>query len=159
MNYRIGHGIDVHPFTPNRPLVLGGVTIPHDKGLAGHSDADALVHALCDALLGAAGLADIGHWFPNTDERYRNIRSLLLLEQVMALVAKEGYAVGNVDITVLAEAPKLAPYLDAMKKTLAPLLRIQPSALGIKATTTESLGFVGRKEGIEAHCVCLLVGE
>jgi len=156
--FRIGHGIDVHAFSPDaaRACVLGGVTIPGARGLAGHSDADALVHAICDAILGAAGLPDIGHFFPDTDPAYRNIRSTLLLERVVAEARKAGYTIVNVDTTVLAQTPRLAPYIAQMRAALAPVLGVEPSAVSIKATTTERLGFVGREEGIEAHAVCLL---
>jgi len=154
--FRIGHGIDVHPFAAGRPCVLGGVTIAHPRGLAGHSDADALIHALCDALLGALGLPDIGYWFPPSDAQYRGIASIILLQQVMDKVRAAGYAVANVDVTVLAQEPKLAPHIPAMRRVLAPALGVDEQAVGIKATTTEALGFVGRGEGIEVHAVCLL---
>jgi 2-C-methyl-D-erythritol 2,4-cyclodiphosphate synthase len=153
---RIGHGIDVHPFAAGRKCVLGGVEIPHTRGLAGHSDADALIHALCDALLGALALPDIGHWFPSSDARYRDVASVRLLQEVMEKVRAAGYAVINVDITILAQEPKLAPHLAAMRRVLAPVLGVADDAIGIKATTTESLGFIGRCEGIEVHAVCLL---
>ncbi len=154
--FRIGHGIDVHPFIAGRKCVLGGVEITHARGLAGHSDADAVIHALCDALLGALGLPDIGYWFPPGDARYRDIASILLLRQVMDKVRAAGYAVANVDVTILAQEPKLAPHMPAMRRALAPALGVDEQAIGIKATTTEALGFVGRREGIEAHAVCLL---
>lgn len=153
---RIGHGIDVHPFAAGRRCVLGGVEIPHERGLAGHSDADAVIHALCDALLGALALPDIGHWFPAHDARYRDIASVRLLREVMEKVRAAGYAVLNVDLTILAQEPTVAPYLAAMRRVLAPVLGVADDAVGIKATTTESLGFVGRREGIEVHAVCLL---
>jgi 2-C-methyl-D-erythritol 2,4-cyclodiphosphate synthase len=154
--FRIGHGIDVHPFRKGRSCVLGGVTIPAAHGLAGHSDADVVVHALCDALLGAVALPDIGVMFPDSDTRYRGVRSTRLLEHVVAAVHGAGFAVVNVDITIMAQEPRLAPYITAMRETLAPLVGLAPDAVGVKATTTEKLGFVGRAEGIEAHAVCLL---
>ncbi len=154
--YRTGSGTDVHAFAEGRPLVLGGVTIPADKGLAGHSDADVVVHAVCDALLGAAALGDIGRWFPDTDEQYSGISSAILLEKVVAEIRKRGFGVVNVDVTILAQAPKLSPYIDAMRDTLSPLLHVEKDAVSIKATTTEGLGFVGRGEGIEARAVCLI---
>jgi 2-C-methyl-D-erythritol 2,4-cyclodiphosphate synthase len=154
--YRIGHGIDVHALCDGRPCVLGGVTVPSARGLAGHSDADVVVHALCDALLGAAALPDIGALFPDTDERYRGIASTHLLQQVVAAVHGKGYRIANADVTIMAEEPRLGPYVTAMRETLAALLGISTDAMGVKATTTEQLGFVGRAEGIEAHAVCLL---
>ncbi len=155
--FRIGHGIDVHPFAAGRKCILGGVELAHPRGLAGHSDADALLHALCDALLGALGLPDIGHWFPPGDAQYRDIASIRLLHQVMDKVRAAGYAVANVDVTVLAQEPHLAPHIPAMRRVLAPALGVDEQAIGIKATTTEALGFVGRREGIEVHAVCLLI--
>lgn len=156
--FRIGHGIDVHPFSddPQRPCVLGGVTIPSSRGFAGHSDADVVIHAICDALLGAAGLPDIGHLFPNTDPKYLNIPSTLLLKEVVLNIRNAGYSVASIDVTILAEVPKISPHITGMKAVLAPVLGVEPSAIGIKATTTEGLGYVGRKEGIEVHAVCLL---
>ena len=148
----------MHPFCEGRPCVLGGVTVPAQRGLAGHSDADVVVHALCDALLGAAALPDIGVMFPPTDERYRGIASTRLLEQVVAALRGKGLQVVNVDITIMAEEPRLTTYITAMRETLAPLLGVSPDAVGVKATTTEQLGFVGRAEGIETHAVCLLRG-
>jgi 2-C-methyl-D-erythritol 2,4-cyclodiphosphate synthase len=156
---RIGHGTDVHAFTSGRPLVLGGVTIEHTHGLAGHSDADALIHAICDALLGALGLPDIGHWFPPGDPAYADIASTRLLERVMEMLRAAGWRVVNVDTTILAQAPKLAPHLPAMRRVLAPLLGVSDDCVGIKATTAESLGYVGRGEGIEVHAVCLLTRD
>ena len=136
--------------------MLGGVTIPSDRGLAGHSDADVVIHAVCDALLGAAALGDIGRWFPDTDEQYRGISSAILLEKVVVEIRKLGFGVVNVDVTILAQAPKLSPYIDAMRDTLSPLLHVEKDAVSIKATTTEGLGFVGRGQGIEARAVCLI---
>lgn len=157
-SFRIGHGIDIHAFSddPARPCVLGGVTVPGARGLAGHSDADALIHAICDALLGAAGLPDIGHFFPDTDPAYRNIRSTLLLERVAAEIRAAGFSIVNIDTTVLAQSPKLAPHIPAMRETLAQVLHITPEQITIKATTTEKLGYIGRHEGLQAHAICLL---
>lgn len=156
MEIRVGQGIDVHPFCEGRALVLGGVTIPSDRGLEGHSDADVLTHALMDALLGAAGLPDIGHFFPNTDETYRNARSISLLEEVHSEIKEQGWSISNCDITVLAEIPKISPHIEAMKDILSTALEISPDRVGIKATTTEKLGAVGRREGIVASAVVLL---
>lgn len=153
---RIGNGYDAHCLVPNRPLVLGGVTIPHDLGLLGHSDADVLTHALCDALLGALGRGDIGRLFPDTDAQFKDILSLRLLEEVMLLVAKDGYRLINADITVLAQRPKLAPHFPAMAKNLCQICRVPPERLNLKATTTEQMGFEGREEGIAAQAVVLL---
>lgn len=153
---RIGHGYDVHPLVPGRDLVLGGVTVPHDKGLEGHSDADVLIHAVCDAILGAAGLGDIGRHFPDTDGRYKNIESRRLLREVKKLLNQEGWVVMNLDSTIVAQAPRLAPFLDQMRAHLAQDLGLLESAVNIKATTTEKLGFCGRGEGIAAHCVVLV---
>lgn len=153
---RIGHGYDVHRFAPDRDLVLGGVTIDYPFGLEGHSDADVLLHAVCDALLGAAALGDIGLHFPDTDDRYRGIDSRKLLQQVADRLESKGYTVCNLDATILAQAPKLRPYIPAMVEQIASLLRIPADCVNIKATTEEGLGFTGRKEGIAAHCVCLI---
>ncbi|HEC11702.1 MAG TPA: 2-C-methyl-D-erythritol 2,4-cyclodiphosphate synthase [Acidiferrobacteraceae bacterium] len=153
---RIGHGYDVHPLVPGRDLVLGGVTVPHDKGLDGHSDADVLIHAVCDAVLGAAGLGDIGRHFPDTDGRYEGIESRRLLREVKRLLNQEGLEVVNIDSTIVAQAPRLAPFLDQMRAHLAQDLGLLESAVNIKATTTEHLGFCGRGEGIAAHCVVLV---
>lgn len=154
---RVGHGYDVHRLVPGRPLVLGGVTVPHSCGLAGHSDADVLLHAIMDALLGAAGLGDIGRHFPDTDDRYRDIASTTLLAQVREKIAARGLAVGNIDATVVAQSPRLAPYIPAMQEQTARVLRVSPTAVNIKATTTEGLGFAGRREGIAAYAVAALV--
>lgn len=156
MEYRVGTGFDVHKFEENRKLILGGVDIPYEKGLAGHSDADVLVHALMDALLGAAALGDIGRHFPDTDQQYKGISSLKLLEHVGSLLADEGYAIGNVDVTVIAQAPKIAPHIEAMRDNIAEILKLDKSRINIKGTTTEKLGFTGRKEGIAAEAVCAL---
>jgi 2-C-methyl-D-erythritol 2,4-cyclodiphosphate synthase len=153
---RIGHGYDVHRFIEGRPLIIGGVTIPHSHGLEAHSDGDVLIHAICDALLGAAGLWDIGHHFPDTDAAFKDIDSRVLLRRVMNDLNELGWAVNNIDATVVAQAPKLAPHIPGMKKLLADDMAISPSELNIKATTTEKLGFAGRREGIAAHAVVLL---
>ena len=154
---KIGHGYDVHRFAEGRALVLGGVTIPHDMGLLGHSDADVLTHAVMDALLGAAALGDIGLHFPDSDPAYRGISSLTLLSRVGELLTKKGYRVGNIDATVVAEEPKLRPYIDAMREKIAVALGIEPERISVKATTEEGLGFTGARLGIAAHAVCLLV--
>ncbi|MDQ6960257.1 MAG: 2-C-methyl-D-erythritol 2,4-cyclodiphosphate synthase [Mariprofundaceae bacterium] len=156
MSLRIGQGFDVHAFSEGRKLILGGVHVPYARGLAGHSDADVLTHAVCDALLGAAGLGDIGHFFPDTDDRHKDADSLELLIHVMHQVDKSGLKVVNIDATVLAQEPKLAPYMTSMKKNLAGIIGVDVSSLGIKASTTEHLGFTGRKEGIAAMAVVLL---
>ncbi len=153
---RIGHGYDVHRFAENRPLIIGGVTIPHSHGLEAHSDGDVLIHAISDALLGAAGLWDIGHHFPDTDEAFKNIDSRLLLRRVMADLFERGWLVNNIDATVIAQAPKLAPFIPEMKTLLASDMAVSEGEINIKATTTEKLGFTGRKEGIAAHAVVLL---
>ncbi len=153
---RIGQGYDVHRLVEGRPLILCGVKVIHEKGLLGHSDADVGTHALMDALLGAAGLGDIGSHFSDQSEQYKNISSLLLLEQTMALLEKEGYSVQNADVTLVAQAPKLKPYILEMKETLAYTMNISPTLINVKATTTEKLGFEGEGQGISAHCVCLL---
>ena len=154
---RIGFGYDVHAFGKDRKLTLGGITIPYEKGLIGHSDADVLVHSVMDALLGAAARGDIGKHFPDTDEKYRGINSLLLLEKVGEILKSAGYSVGNIDATVAAQAPKLAPFIEDMRKNIADTLKIEISNVSIKATTTEKLGFEGRCEGISSYCVCLIL--
>ena len=153
---RIGHGYDVHKFTEGRPLIIGGVNIPYEKGLLGHSDADVLTHAIMDALLGAAALGDIGLHFPDTDEAYKGADSLKLLEKVGDLLEEHMYYVENIDATILAQAPKMRPHIDEMRKKISDVLRISVDDVNIKATTEEGLGFTGRKEGIAAHAVCLL---
>ncbi len=153
---RIGHGYDVHRLAAGRDLILGGVQIPHRMGLDGHSDADVLTHAVMDALLGAAALGDIGQHFPDTDPAYLGISSLELLTRVWALITERGYRLGNLDVTVLAQKPKLAPYLPQMKEKLCAILGAEPDRVNIKATTEEHLGFTGREEGIACHAVCLL---
>lgn len=154
---RVGFGFDVHQTAPNRRMVLGGVEIPCDFGLLGHSDADVVLHAVMDALLGALALGDIGQHFPNTDPRYKDADSLELTRHVVALVEKEGYKLGNIDVMVLAERPKISPYLTQMRERMAKALHCDASQVSVKATTMETLGFVGRKEGIAAQAVALLV--
>lgn len=153
---RIGHGYDVHRLVPERALILGGVHIDFHLGLDGHSDADVLTHAVMDALLGAAGLGDIGRHFPDSDPDYKGIDSQKLLVHVRELLKEKGFRVGNIDVTVIAQAPKLAPHLAAMQRTLAETMNIDPARLNLKATTEERLGFTGRGEGIACHAVCLL---
>ena len=156
---RIGHGYDAHRFGAGRPLVLGGVTVPHDQGLLAHSDGDVLIHALCDALLGAAALGDIGRHFPDSSKDYENIDSRILLRKVAALLHEKSLRVGNVDVTVIAQRPRLAPHVAVMRRNLAADLQIGEEQVNIKATTTEGMGFTGRGEGIAAHAVALLVGD
>jgi 2-C-methyl-D-erythritol 2,4-cyclodiphosphate synthase len=153
---RIGHGYDVHRLVPGRKLILGGVDVPHQAGLLGHSDADVLLHAICDAILGAIGEGDIGRHFPDSDPAYKGIDSLKLLGQVMTLAAARGYSIGNVDATIVAQRPKLAPYIARMKESIAATLGCDSSRVNVKATTTEELGFAGRQEGIAAYSVVLL---
>lgn len=153
---RIGHGYDVHRLCDGRPLILGGVTIPYEKGLSGHSDADVLLHAVMDALLGAAALGDIGHLFPDTSEQFLNISSTTLLRRVANLLKGEGYVVVNVDATLLAQAPKIAPYRDQMRLNIADALAVNVAQVSVKATTEEGLGFTGEKLGMAAHAVALL---
>lgn len=154
---RIGIGYDVHRLVEGRPLILGGVEVPHERGLLGHSDADALAHAIIDALLGAAALGDIGQHFPDTDPAWRGADSLRLLEAVVGLVEQAGYRVGNVDATVVLQRPKLRPHLEAMRANLARALKVDVGQVSVKATTGEAMGFVGREEGAAVHAVCLLV--
>lgn len=153
---RIGHGYDVHRLVGGRALILGGVNIPYEQGLLGHSDADVLTHAVMDALLGAAGLWDIGHAFPDTDPAYEGADSLVLLDRVMEMLRSRGFRVGNVDATVLAQRPKLAPYILRMRENLAARLGVDPGRVNVKATTEEGLGFTGTGEGMAAHAVALL---
>jgi 2-C-methyl-D-erythritol 2,4-cyclodiphosphate synthase len=153
---RIGQGFDVHPLVAGRKLVIGGVDIAYDRGLLGHSDADVLLHAICDALLGAAALGDIGKHFPDSDARYRGIDSRQLLRHVAGLLAERRWQVVNVDATIIAEAPRMAPHIPAMVANIAADLRLDPGCVNVKATTTEKLGFTGRGEGIAAQAVCLL---
>lgn len=154
--FRIGHGYDVHAFAENRKCIIGGVDIPCEKGLLGHSDADVLLHAISDSLLGAAALGDIGKHFPDTDPRYKGADSLVLLKHVYGLIASMGYRVVNIDATIIAQMPKMAPHIDAMRKNIADALEVDVDYINVKATTEEKLGFTGRKEGISAHCVCLI---
>jgi 2-C-methyl-D-erythritol 2,4-cyclodiphosphate synthase len=156
MGYRIGFGVDVHQLAEGRELKIGGVLIPHHKGALGHSDADVLLHAICDALLGAASLGDIGTHFPDTDPAYRNIDSRLLLEETMKLVQKENYRLVNIDSTLCLEEPRIKPYVDEMRRTIASIAGTSDKNVSIKATTTEKMGFVGRKEGLVAYATVLL---
>lgn len=153
---RIGFGYDVHKFAKGRKLILGGVNIPYSKGLTGHSDADVLLHSICDALLGAAGLRDIGHYFPNKDPKWRNISSLILLEKCGGLLKKNRFKIANIDSTILLEEPKISPYINKMKSNIAKTLKIKPSQVSIKSTTSEGLGFVGSKKGCSSYTICLL---
>ncbi len=154
---RIGHGYDVHKLVTGRKLILGGVTIPHETGLLGHSDADVLAHAVSDALLGAAALGDIGGLFPDNDPKYQDADSIELLRQVCVELYDRGYAIENIDATVIAQAPKLKPYIEQMRKNLAQACEINVNQISVKATTEEHLGFTGRKEGIAVHAVCLII--
>jgi len=156
---RIGHGYDAHRFTENRKLILGGIEIPHDKGLAGHSDADVLTHALCDAILGALGQGDIGRHFPDSDQKFAGAYSITLLQHVIRLAKEQRYAVTNADITIVCQAPRLAPHLEKMRELLGLTCKIEPDLINIKATTTEKMGFTGRQEGISCHAVVLLHQE
>ncbi len=156
---RIGHGYDVHRLVEGRKLILGGVEIPHALGLLGHSDADVLLHAVCDALLGAAGLGDIGKHFPDSDPAYKGIDSTLLLKHCGKLLAEKGYSVGNIDATVIAQKPKLAGYIPAMAENIAACLGIKAEQVNVKATTEEHLGFSGREEGIASHAVALIIKQ
>ena len=154
---RIGHGFDVHAFVEYRKLIIGGVEIAYERGLLGHSDADVLLHAICDALLGAAGLGDLGRHFPDTDSSYAGIDSRDLLRHVALLIAAQGWQVGNVDATIIAQAPKMAPHIAAMSANIATDLGVAMARVNVKATTTERLGFTGRGEGIAAEAVCLIL--
>jgi len=156
MDIRVGHGYDVHRLVKGRKLILGGVEIPHTLGLLGHSDADVLVHAIMDALLGAASLKDIGTHFPDTDEKYKDISSIKLLKKVGSLIKNKGYSILNVDATVIAQKPKISPYIDKMRKNISQALNLEENKINIKATTTEGLGFEGKEEGIASICVCLI---
>ncbi|MET1250424.1 2-C-methyl-D-erythritol 2,4-cyclodiphosphate synthase [Sporolactobacillus sp. STCC-11] len=153
---RIGHGFDVHEFAENRDLIIGGVTIPYELGLVGHSDADVLLHAISDALLGAVAEGDIGKHFPDTDETYKDADSKKLLEEVVAIIRTKGFEISNVDSVVIAQKPKLAPYISEMCRVIAEILNIEVGQVNVKATTTEKLGFTGRGEGIAAEAICLL---
>lgn len=156
MKQRAGIGFDVHPFATGRKLILGGVEIPYEKGLAGHSDADVLLHAIADALLGALALGDIGQHFPDTDPQFKDISSAILLNEAYDLVRQEGYVLNNLDVVLLLEKPKIAPYLQQIQKTIADIFWCNPNQISIKATTTEKLGFVGRGEGVAAMAVVML---
>ena len=156
MNIRVGQGFDVHAFCEGRKLMLGGVEIPYRLGLAGHSDADVFIHAVCDALLGAAGLGDIGHHFPDSDPQYAGIDSAKLLSSVVESLKDNGWRLSSMDTTIIAQEPKLAPYIEAMRRRLADVMGVDVDALNIKATTTEKLGFIGRGEGIAAQAVVLI---
>lgn len=153
---RVGFGTDAHAFATGRTLILGGVTIPHDQGLAGHSDADVLIHAIIDALLGAAALGDIGRHFPDSDAAYKNVDSRVLLRTAAERVRAAGYAIVNIDAVIIAQAPRISPHVDGMRANLAADLQIETGAINIKATTTEGLGFTGRREGIVAQAICLI---
>jgi 2-C-methyl-D-erythritol 2,4-cyclodiphosphate synthase len=156
MKIKVGFGFDVHQLQEGRKLILGGVDIPHVKGALGHSDADVVIHALCDALLGAAGLKDIGYYFPDTDAAFKNIDSTILLARVIELLDERNYSVGNADISLVLEQPKIKPHIDLMKERLAPILKISTEDISIKATTNEKLGYVGREEGVAAYAVVLI---
>ena len=156
MNIKVGFGFDVHPLQEGKDLWLGGVKIPHTKGCVGHSDADVLIHAICDALLGAAGLRDIGNQFPNTDNKFKGIDSKILLKETMQLLQQKNYKVGNIDCTLCLEQPKINPHIAAMQKTLAPILQIEEESISIKATTNERLGYVGSEDGANAYAVALI---
>ena len=156
MSMRIGHGYDVHRLVEGRKLIIGGVDIPHEKGLLGHSDADVLAHAISDALLGALAKGDIGHLFPDNDPKYKGADSLWLMSQILPIIKESGYRISNIDSTVIAQAPKLAPHILKMRENIARVLEIDTDAVSIKATTEEGLGFSGEKLGIAAHAVCLL---
>ena len=157
MDIRIGHGYDVHRFAENRKLFIGGVEVPHDRGLLGHSDADVLLHAVCDALLGATALGDIGRHFPDNDNSFKDIDSKILLKKTVELIAEKGYTVGNIDATVVAQKPKLATYIPKMTDTIAGICKVAADKVNLKATTEEKLGFTGREEGVCAHAVCLIL--
>jgi 2-C-methyl-D-erythritol 2,4-cyclodiphosphate synthase len=159
MNIKIGHGYDVHQLAEGYDLTIGGVKIPHPVGSMGHSDADVLIHAICDALLGALALGDIGQHFKNTDPQWRGAASVIFLKQVNAMIKEKGYKVGNIDSTLVLEEPKIGKYALEMRKIIAETLSIQIDCISIKATTAETMGFVGKKEGLEAHAVCILIGE
>jgi len=156
MKIRVGFGFDVHQLQEGRELWLGGIKIESNKGALGHSDADVLIHAICDALLGAAGLRDIGFHFPDTSSEFKGIDSKILLTRVMELLKKENYSIGNIDCTLVLEAPKINPHIDSMKQTLANILQIHTSDIGIKATTNETMGYIGRREGVCAYAVALI---
>jgi len=154
--YRIGNGYDVHRLIKGRKLILGGVDIPHGLGLDGHSDADVLCHALCDSLLGASGAGDLGKYFPDTDNKWKGVSSLVLLEKSGELVAERGFQISNIDTTIVAQQPKIGPHIESMTTNISEILKVDPTQINIKATTTERLGFTGREEGIAAYAVALL---
>ena len=158
-SFKIGHGYDVHKLVPDRKLIIGGVDIPHTLGLLGHSDADVLVHAVMDAVIGALGLGDIGRHFPDTDAKYKDVSSMHLLTHVTALMKAQGYKIGNVDATLVMQKPKVAPFIEKMRSNIAFGLDCDVSSVNVKATTEEHLGFTGREEGASAHCVVLIVKE
>lgn len=155
--FRIGHGYDVHRLVEGRKLILGGVEIPNDKGLLGHSDADVLAHAIMDSMLGALALGDIGKLFPDTDEKFKNADSLELMQEVCRIVSEHGYSLGNIDATIIAQSPKLSPYIQLMRENIAKICNCDISQISVKATTEEKLGFTGEKLGISAHSVCLMI--
>lgn len=157
MNIRVGQGYDVHRFAENRELWIGGIKIPYEKGLQGHSDADVLIHAICDALLGAANLRDIGYHFPDNQEQFKNIDSKILLAETVSLLREKGFEIGNIDSVICAQQPKLKPYIEEMQQVLAEVMKIELEDINVKATTTEKLGFVGREEGIAAYATVLIV--
>ncbi|HIJ84212.1 MAG: 2-C-methyl-D-erythritol 2,4-cyclodiphosphate synthase [Magnetococcales bacterium] len=159
MKLRVGQGLDVHRWVEGRPLMLGGIHVPHNQGLLGHSDADVLLHALIDALLGAAGLGDIGRLFPDTDPDYAGIDSKILLSRVAKLLKSKGWQILNVDTTIICQKPKLAPFMPAMAESIARVLDVDPTSVNVKATTTEKLGFTGRNEGVAAQAVALLLRD
>jgi 2-C-methyl-D-erythritol 2,4-cyclodiphosphate synthase len=156
MNVRIGFGYDVHRLVTDRKLVLGGIEIEYDKGTLGHSDGDALIHSICDAILGALALRDIGHHFPDTDPAYQGIDSKILLEKTVQMIHEKGWEIGNIDVTVCLEQPKLNPHIPRMVSTLAPILKIEENQLSIKATTNEKMGFIGANDGVAVYSICLL---
>ena len=156
MNIRVGFGFDVHQLAEGEEFWLGGILVPHEKGAVGHSDADVLIHTICDAVLGAADLRDIGFHFPDTDQKYKGIDSKILLKDVMAVLRKEGYELGNIDATIALQQPKINPHIPEMKKVLAEVMSVSPRQVSIKATTTEKLSFVGREEGVSAYAVALI---
>ena len=155
-NYRIGHGYDVHRLEEDKKFIIGGIEIDHSKGAIGHSDADVVIHVICDALLGAMSLGDIGSHFPDTDNKYKGIDSKILLGDVINIMKENKYDIVNIDVTILLQKPKLRDHIDTMRKTIAEITGSEVSSISVKATTTEGLGFVGREEGVAAHCVCLL---
>ncbi|HLV53827.1 MAG TPA: 2-C-methyl-D-erythritol 2,4-cyclodiphosphate synthase [Cryomorphaceae bacterium] len=158
MDIRVGFGYDVHRLAPGVPFALGGIEIPHHKGSVGHSDADVLLHVICDAMLGAANLRDIGYQFPDNDPKYKGIDSKILLEKTIGLIHGHGYRLSNLDCTICLQTPKINPFIPEMKRVISRILQVDESRVSIKATTTETLGFVGREEGVSAYCVCLLIG-